>query len=129
MKSSMIIPDEQRRLQKTHLIPAMVPKLPSNPDARRRLGKNLEYMGLGNRILNFPWTIVNQAMVDELTQNCLIPDEVPHYVQRGALHHITKNTFADIYGTSTKGDNSLSKSVASTRTTLMGIRTVWMGTW
>jgi hypothetical protein len=75
----------------------MVPKLPSDLDAQKRLGKNLEIMGLGSRIWNFPWTIVNQDMVDELTQACLVPGEVQHMLQRGALHYITKQTLADLY--------------------------------
>jgi hypothetical protein len=37
MKSSVIIEDEQRRSGRSHLTPAMVPKLPSDRDARRRL--------------------------------------------------------------------------------------------
>jgi hypothetical protein len=88
----------------------MVPKLPSDPDAWKRLGKNLEIMGLGSRILNFPWTIVNQDMVEELTQACPIPAEVRHVLQRGDLHYITEQMLVDLYGTSTEGDERPLKS-------------------
>jgi hypothetical protein len=82
----------------------MVPKLSSDPDARKKLGKNLEIMSLGSRILNFPWTLVNQVMVDKLTQARPIPAEVQHVLQRGALHYITEQMLANLYGTSSKGE-------------------------
>jgi hypothetical protein len=43
-------------------------------------------------------------MVDELSQACAILEEVRMYPQHGALHHITEQTIAEIYGTSSQGD-------------------------
>jgi hypothetical protein len=100
---SVLIPEAQRRSRKTHATPAMVPKLPSDPDARQLLGKNLEDMGCA-RLLNFSWILVNQAMVDELSQACAIPEEVRMCPQHGALHHITKQTVAEIYEKILEGD-------------------------
>ena len=79
----------------------MVPKLTLDPDAQKRLGKNLEILGL---ILKLPWTIVDQDMVDELSQACPVPGEVQHMLQQGALHYITEQTLVDLYRTSTEGD-------------------------
>jgi hypothetical protein len=96
MKTHISIKDEQRRSHKAHVTPAMAPKLPSSLDARKRLVKNLKYMGLGPFFMNFLWTITNPAMADKLMQHCPIPEEVQHIEQRGVVHHITKSTVAQI---------------------------------
>jgi hypothetical protein len=85
-------------LQKDHVTPAMVPKLPESLEARTKLWRHLEYMGLGPFFLNFPWTITSPALVDELTQHRTIPEELRHVVYRGPVHHITKEVVSQIYG-------------------------------
>jgi hypothetical protein len=103
LDSSLLILDAQPRLRKTHATPTMVPKLPADPDARRTLTKNLEDMGCA-RLLNFPWTLVNQAMVDKLSQARAVPEEVRQCPQRGALHYVKEQTVAEIYEMSMEGD-------------------------
>jgi hypothetical protein len=76
MKPYIFIDEEQHLSQKAHVTPAMVPKLPEGLQARTKLGRHLEYMGLGPFFLNFPWTITSPALVDELTQHHTISEEL-----------------------------------------------------
>jgi hypothetical protein len=76
MKPHISIDDEQHLSRKAHVTPAMIPKLPDSLEARTRLGKQLEYMGLGPFFLNFPWTITSPALVDKLTQHRSIPEKL-----------------------------------------------------
>jgi hypothetical protein len=82
----------------------MVPKLADSLEARTKLGKHLEYMGLGPFFLNFPWTITSPVLVVELTQHCLIPKELRQVVYWGAVHHITKEVVSQIYGSRNLGE-------------------------
>jgi hypothetical protein len=76
MKPHIYIKEEQRLLQKSHMTPAMVPKLPESLEARTRLQRHLEYMGLGPFFVTFPWTITSSVLVDKLMQRCSIPNEL-----------------------------------------------------
>jgi hypothetical protein len=71
---------EARRLQMLHITPTISPRIPKDLKARTTLGKNLEYIGLGPRLMNFPWSITSATMVSELTQNRPILEEVQHVV-------------------------------------------------
>ena len=62
LDSSLLILDAQRQLRKTHATPAMVPKLPADPDARRTLTKNLEDMGCCCRESNTQNTQTNTKL-------------------------------------------------------------------
>jgi hypothetical protein len=98
------IGEEARQLQVLHITPTILPRIRKDLKARTTLRKNLEYMGLGLRLMNFPWSITSTTMVNELTQNRPIPKEVRHVVYRAAVHHITEQTIAQIYGTSSSGE-------------------------
>jgi hypothetical protein len=87
-----------------HIMPTISPRIAKDLKARTTLGKNLEYMGLGPRLTNFPWSITSATMVNELTQNRPVPEEVQHVVYRAAVYHITEQTVAQIYGTSSSGE-------------------------
>jgi hypothetical protein len=67
---------EAWRLQMLHITPTISPRILKDLKARTTLGKNLEYMGLGPRLMNFPWSITSTTMVNELTQNQPVPQEV-----------------------------------------------------
>jgi hypothetical protein len=87
-----------------------LPRIPKDLKARTTLEKNLEYMGLGPRLMNFPWSITSTTMVNELTQNQPVPEEVRHVLYQAAIHHITEQTIAQIYGTSSSGDERPAKA-------------------
>jgi hypothetical protein len=98
MKPHIFIKEEQRLLQKGHMTLAMVPKLPESLEARTRLRRHLEYMGLVPFFLNFLWIITSSVLVDELTQHCSIPNELRQVMYRGAVLYITKEVISQIYG-------------------------------
>jgi hypothetical protein len=104
IKSHIFIDEEQHLLQKSHMTPAMVLKLPKSLEARTKLQRHLVYMGLGPFFLNFPWTITSSVLVDKLTQHCSIPEELRQVVCRGAVHLITKEVVSQIYGSRNTGD-------------------------
>jgi hypothetical protein len=87
-----------------HITPTISPRIPKDLKARTTLAKNLKYMGLGPRLMNFSWSITSTTTVNELTQNRPIPEEVQHVVYQAAVHHITEQTIAQIYNTSSSGD-------------------------
>jgi hypothetical protein len=104
MKPHIFIDEEQRLLQMSHMTPAMVPKLPESLEARTKLRRHLEYMGLGPFFINFPWMITSTVLVDELTQHQTISDELQHLVYWGAVHLITKEVISQVYGSRSTGD-------------------------
>jgi hypothetical protein len=104
MKSHIFINEEQPLLQKSHMTLAMVPKLPESLEARTKLWRHLEYMGLGPFFLNFPWMITSSVLVDKLTQHCSIPKELRQVVYWGAVHLITKEVVSQIYRSRNTGD-------------------------
>jgi hypothetical protein len=87
-----------------HITPTILPRIPKDLKARTTLGKNLKYMGLGPRLMNFPWSITSATMVNELTQNRPVPEEVRHVVYQAAVHHITEQPVAQIYDTNSSGE-------------------------
>jgi hypothetical protein len=92
-----------------HITPTISPRISKDLKARTTLGKNLEYMGLEPRLMNFPWSITSTTMVNELTQNQPVPEEVQHVVYRAAIHHITEQTIAQIYDASSSGEERPAK--------------------
>jgi hypothetical protein len=104
INNNIYLTDEQRSLQKSHAILTMTPKLPSSLEPGRRLQRNLEHMGFGPQFLSFPWTVTSSRPVDKLTQNRTIPVKLQGNAYQRAVHHITEDVVAPIYGTRNLGD-------------------------
>jgi hypothetical protein len=104
----------------------MVPKLPESQEARTRLRRHLEYMGLGPFLLNFPWTITSSVLVDELTQHGSIP-KLQHIEYRGAVHLITKEVISQIYRSRSTGDERPPENNNKHKKYFIGRKTVQTG--
>jgi hypothetical protein len=85
-------------------------------------------MGLGHAFLSFPWTVTSPVLVDKLMQNRSVPDKLQQNAFWEAVHHITEDVVAQIYGTRNSGDKRPPKRRTGTRRTLMGRRIAQTGT-
>ncbi len=104
MTDYLPVTDQQRRSKMHHATPSIFPRIPKDPNARDALQRNLGRIGLGTRLLNFPWAITNADMVNELTGNQRVPEEVRHLECRAALHRLNLRTVEEIYDTRNEGE-------------------------
>ncbi len=110
MADYLPVTDQQRRGRMHHTTPSIFPRIPKDPDARKTLQTNLGRIGLGVQLLNFPWSITNADMVNELTGAQRVPEEVRHLECRAALYRFSIRNVEEIYDTKSEGEERPSDS-------------------
>jgi hypothetical protein len=110
MADYLPVTDQQRRSRMHHTTPSIFPGIPKDLNARKALQANLGKIGLGSRLLNFPWSITNADMVNELTGAQRVPEEVRHLECRAALYRFSIRNVEEIYDTKSEGEERPSDS-------------------